>query len=611
MSIGGSYAVTAHEIRGGRQLADLTIWLEDWEAVDELNDLGQFSGTVLVSPECCEVLLPLEPWLTELRVTHGGTDVAWEGVLTSSPIAMGMDPGSEVELSGTSMLGWLSWRVVRDVIDTTDAPIDACLWALQVIQSALEVNDPQLLDYLTIHSGGESIERVATMGKLAWDSNLRGILGKQVDIANHGRAITVRPAGACFGDLGAWGANLFDGKWVLQRESTRDQPFATVAWVRGADGLLMSVGTEVNGLLVETSIDDSAIIDQEQAYAAGASAITLDGRAPLQFLSDNAVISCDAGIDPCDLMPGACVVVQVESCGQPHEQQMRVLSVRHAGNAAGEDSTEVELAVLPNSDRKAFPDPGPTEPTQAVSLRPIILHDTRLWTGDFEDTYPTGYLQNLGTGRTADGEYNWQVPVFDTSPSYFVAYATSGQILVQPEFADFAADGYPVEWELLGGRPNEVPFTFVLAVGDLADSSGDALGQVQVGPNFGIYFSQDITGYQVFVADPSDHPSFPLEIDYNAGTPLTNEIIFVEQDFTTDTPTAAVWIGETQVAIASHTSAYSLDDVYPTSSTFYLQYGYAAITHTPGDPFPIIGGAMLRGKLTPGQREAWRSYFLD
>ena len=69
----------------------------------------------------------------------------------------------------------------------------------------------------------------------------------------------------------------------------KDRPFATVAWVRGADGLLMSVGERVNGLLVETSIDDSAIIDPEQAYAAGASAITLDGRAPLQFLSDNAV----------------------------------------------------------------------------------------------------------------------------------------------------------------------------------------------------------------------------------------------------------------------------------------------------------------------------------
>jgi hypothetical protein len=73
----------------------------------------------------------------------------------------------------------------------------------------------------------------------------------------------------------------------------------------------------------------------------------------------------------------------------------------------------------------------------------LVAHDTRLWTGSFEDTYPDGFLQNLGTAPSEDGVYNWQVPVYDTSPSYFSPYASNTQINSYPEFAAFAANPRP------------------------------------------------------------------------------------------------------------------------------------------------------------------------
>jgi hypothetical protein len=73
----------------------------------------------------------------------------------------------------------------------------------------------------------------------------------------------------------------------------------------------------------------------------------------------------------------------------------------------------------------------------------LVAHDTRLWTGSFEDTYPDGFLQNLGTAPSEDGVYNWQVPVYDTSPSYFSPYASNTQINSYPEWGGGGAPPPP------------------------------------------------------------------------------------------------------------------------------------------------------------------------
>jgi hypothetical protein len=241
----------------------------------------------------------------------------------------------------------------------------------------------------------------------------------------------------------------------------------------------------------------------------------------------------------------------------------------------------------------------------------LVAHDTRLWTGSFEDTYPDGFLQNLGTAPSEDGVYNWQVPVYDTSPSYFSPYASNTQINSYPELARGPPPPHdPVRWDELGGPPESAVFTYILSIGDLANAGvgGTALGQMIFGSNFGVYFNQDSGGYQVFVADPT--AGSDTEIDYNVATPLTNTMIFAEQDFTGSTPTAKLWIGTTLVATSSSGAAYStLDADYPAANVFYIQYGFGNIALTAGDPFPIIGGAFLREALDDAGRLAWQSYF--
>lgn len=318
--------------------------LLEWDAIARRNmDVGTFTGTLDINPGCCAALAQVPAYHSLLRVTERATGcVLWEGVIYANPLASG---GTSREAGNVELLAyqyspqWIKWRVMHDTIDTTTTPRDGCLVAADIIVSALRIDDPGVLDHLVIIPGAEAVSITAKLGKSAWTA-LGQIVPSQVTIGVHGRRLIIAPAGACIGDLGMFDATMFEGDWVLQQGG--DDAYYTSAWVSGKDDLLVNVGGTVAGVLIETEITDTNLVDEAAAIAAGAAKVSAN--IPVRFLADGTEswLACDADVDICRLATGACLSMTANSCGINVSAGMVLDQVRFA-RQDGEDRVGVSL----------------------------------------------------------------------------------------------------------------------------------------------------------------------------------------------------------------------------------------------------------------------------
>jgi hypothetical protein len=183
-------------------------------------------------------------------------------------------------------------------------------------------------------------------------------------------------------------------------------------------------------------------------------------------------------------------------------------------------------------------------------------------------------------------------------------------------------------WSGIGGSPQAAPFTFFVAIGDLAASvAGYAVARMAIGNRSGdgepvieIYVSTDTFGFDEFTIQST----LPFQgspwtdvttLYYTESSPrAAGTMVFVEVDLTGDTPTVGAIVGEEIVQTGSGTvSSASIIAAWQDISTVTADIYSDSIDLpvTPGDPWSLVGMGMVRAKLTEGQREAWRSYFFD
>jgi hypothetical protein len=325
----GDYRVLIYERGSARFIADLGPLVSSAEYGIPRNSIGQATVDLAFanSPsgsKCAADLTKVEPWAHELAIVRNG-ELAFTGPVSLRPLVSG-DSGT---LTAVQMPGWLDVRFARND-RLWAAGVDGSTFVSVMLQDALLVDDPQMLNYCEVRPGIATVHRdiLAIDDEIVYTDVLGPMLGATFDMVSMGRKTWFWPAKQALGYIPhALSASDFGGAWDMFMDGAL---FASRYSIHGDQSTgVRGVAGGVSGRygLVERRFDDSDILDSGQAAAMAQ--LQVSGRPPVTITgAHEATLSCDSLIDFHHLVPGCYGRVSLIAEGEQVDRYLRLEAIK-------------------------------------------------------------------------------------------------------------------------------------------------------------------------------------------------------------------------------------------------------------------------------------------
>lgn len=272
-------------------------------------------------------------------------DMIWSGVLTQLEYGR-----TTVLVTAKDFLWWLGRRFIRDRVAYedelgADGTQDVAFIASQVAHSALSVQDPALLQFLTLRLGGgagqaryETVDRHTAQE--AWDD----LTGQGLDYTALGRLIFAAGGSVPVPDLPAMSDTDFLGEVKVIENGDEA---ATSAAVVGGGLVGTAGGVDAYYGLVERRFEAPATVtDQAVLNKMAADQVAARNPPPLLIqVPGDGGLAPGCQVPPTALVPGALGVISVGYVLRPVSQQLRLTQVQF--EKRGVDTEQVTVQFQP------------------------------------------------------------------------------------------------------------------------------------------------------------------------------------------------------------------------------------------------------------------------
>ena len=323
-------------------MADLSEWVEsiDWNRV--MDDRSTAEVVIRKRAGCHEPLSWVDPWATELRIWRDD-ELVWEG-----PVMEYDEQQSIAVITASDVTAWLGYRRITETIDFETLPgVAPTEIARLVLEQAFRDDDPRVLEYMDIRSGGDLITRkIDTEDRqpLA-EQELRNLAGSFIDYTVVGRRIIVWPDNYYLSNIGTlMHRHLAGDGWSIL---SRGQDYGSRFIMEGDAVQGIAGGVNERYGLVEQLLRDDTILDTATATTAARKVYDTRAARPPRWLvfSDGTQIASDAPVTIRQLVPGVRLVADIdgEDIAQPFRQNMRVTRV---SVGVDEDGEQVRIGAF-------------------------------------------------------------------------------------------------------------------------------------------------------------------------------------------------------------------------------------------------------------------------
>lgn len=304
-----SYGVMITNRFGTQQRGELldVSSLEWGRVIDETSEAKIVIPTQ--GPDCCKTLAATNDWCDSVALWRNRSELVWEGPITY--LEYGRDSTS---ITASDVTAWLWKRKVRELINYTDSGLGAADLATigeALVRHALEIDDPGLLQYLTVTAAGVTGKRQYKADSGYVGDHLAELARTGLDFTALGRRIILAgevPTATLprltddhfLGELKV----IKDGRAALTHATVTGKGVTGTAEIEGACGRLDYLANE------------EEILDVESATAEADSLVAGGYPTPLILsVPDGSALDPAAPVGINDLVPGARVpVLSAQTC---------------------------------------------------------------------------------------------------------------------------------------------------------------------------------------------------------------------------------------------------------------------------------------------------------
>lgn len=309
---------------------------------------------------CCQAIGQTRPWARGLQILRDDV-LVWEG-----PIVRVHVEYDTVEILARDVSAWLDVRTTHWPIrygtdeDTGDpighGPADLSEIAEDIINSALRLDDPCILPYLTVEPSNVIGEMVVEPDEEPAGDLLRELARSGLDYTCLGRRMIVGPdIGGIFDGAGVPFVHLFDEHFASTPGIVDDGLEAATRWIVVGDEIPDSDPTEhykgtAGGIdpyygLIERIAKEDRISSNRLCRAAARSRLDSSNPPPVfADLSNNEGISPEAPVCINDLIPGRLIWLTLRTLCREVSQTLRLLGMSVSYD---EGEEKVNLALGP------------------------------------------------------------------------------------------------------------------------------------------------------------------------------------------------------------------------------------------------------------------------
>ena len=329
------YSVEITRRGGYGRLADLSEWVEsiDWNRV--MDDRSTAEVVIRKRSGCHEPLSFVDPWATELRIWRDD-EMVWEG-----PVTEYTEQDAFVVINASDITEWMQYRRITSTIDHEVLPgVAPTEIAREIIEQAYAPDDPRVLEYVDIRSGGDLITRkIDVEDRTTYaEQELRALAGSFIDYTVVGRRIIVWPDNYYLSSVGTlMQRHLVGDGWSIR---SRGEDYGSRFIMEGDAVTGIAGGVSERYGLVEQPLRDDTILDTATATQAAQRVYDMRAARPPRWLifSDGTQLAHDAPITMRQLVPGVRLVADIsgEDIAQPFRQNMRLTRVSVGVDQDGE-----------------------------------------------------------------------------------------------------------------------------------------------------------------------------------------------------------------------------------------------------------------------------------
>lgn len=308
----------------GALVTDADTLLEvEWNRVlDDYSD-----ARIIVQPDgdCCERLGEISAWRHKLVIYRDGAEV-WEGYVISAQWAT----SGAVEINAVDVLAWLDRRVPHEDIlfDNRDLT-DVAQW---LIEDGFRPDDPghtvEVVEPTRIYGDRQYFANDGQTG-----DHLRDLAETGLDYTAVGSKIILLSEEFCELVGSLTDADFPDGLAVVE-----DGYALATRWVvHGKDDVVgIAGGIDPYYGLLERSVEETSILDDDSAAAAARSRLSASLPVPVFIDSQETTLSPDADIDLETLVPGWCLDVATTTTCRRITQRLKIVGVSVIQDGDGE-----------------------------------------------------------------------------------------------------------------------------------------------------------------------------------------------------------------------------------------------------------------------------------
>ncbi|MCM1964827.1 hypothetical protein [Streptomyces sp. G1] len=310
--------------------ADTLVYVE-WTRI--LDDTSTARVTIHPEGDCCGRLSLVRSWRNKLVIFRDGRPV-WEGPILTVEWKLGV-----VEIVAGDVLAWLDRRVPHQDMDFVDTDLtDIAEW---LIEDGFAPDDPGH-EVMVVGKTGILGDRSYEEDKDQTGDHLRDLAETGLDYTAVGSTIVLLPEDhtAVVGAL--TDADMPEGLIVAE-----DGASLATRWIVHGDEDTDIKG-EAGGIddyygLLERSLENTSVLDNDSATAAALSRLRSSYPVPAFIDTENVTLSPDAAVDVPLLVPGWCLDVATTRTCRTIAQRLKIVGVKVVEDGDGE-KIQVQLA---------------------------------------------------------------------------------------------------------------------------------------------------------------------------------------------------------------------------------------------------------------------------
>jgi hypothetical protein len=300
-----------------------------------LNDAS--TGRVVVVPDldCCETLGDVRSWRNWLHIYRNG-DYVWGGPILTAEWSLG-----GFEINAADIIAILNRRTPHETRAFTSTDLtDIATW---LIEDGFLPDDPghtvNVLAKSGVSGARQYTEDIGQTG-----DHLKDLADTGLDFTAVGNSILLLPD-----DWSASVGLLTDADLPEGLSVAEDGTALATRWVvygsddSGVKGVAGGVHPYYG--LIERSIQDTSIMDNESAAAAAQSRLNASLPVPVYIDTQEVTLSSDAGLDVARAVPGWCVDLATTTTCRDVSQRMKITGLHVTADGDGE-SVKVQLGPV-------------------------------------------------------------------------------------------------------------------------------------------------------------------------------------------------------------------------------------------------------------------------